>query len=176
MTISQKRLENCKDESAFKHIIRDVMGKELGFHTQFHEDKYEKGVPDMSYGKDWVNGWIEFKFGDHKLEPEQRRFLHHRGRKGGFCFLMRYRGEVITLEDWRTETVYMFTTLASFREYYSKILYTPPTGKEVRSLPELRSLFDCNPRELPRHLKSPDSGELPGRIDPSPVTLVSDQG
>lgn len=62
-----------------------------------HEDKFKLGVPDVSYGMDGVNGWIELKA--YKEWPKgtvkfnnfkswQRRWLIRRGRNGGRCFVM----------------------------------------------------------------------------------------
>ena len=65
-----------------------------------HEDKLNLGIPDVSYGLDGVNGWIELKQYDRwpsdpqeplpfrNLKPLQRRFLRKRGRAGGHCFIL----------------------------------------------------------------------------------------
>ena len=65
-----------------------------------HEDKFSLGVPDVSFGFNGINGWIELKFLPkwpsnpdapvkfRKFKPEQRNFLVSRGMAGGHCFLL----------------------------------------------------------------------------------------
>ena len=64
--------------------------------AQRHEDKYTKGIPDVSYSMNGVNGWVELKTVEiNKLgkvniphfTAEQRQWLKRHGRRGGHCFL-----------------------------------------------------------------------------------------
>ncbi len=64
--------------------------------AQRHEDKHTKGIPDVSYSMNGVNGWIELKTVEiNKLgkvniphfTAEQRQWLKRHGRRGGHCFL-----------------------------------------------------------------------------------------
>lgn len=85
-------------EKAFQNYTAQRMQR-LGASTTNHEG--QTNVPDLSYGIDRVNGWIEFKFADnypvrettkikwkHPLTPGQRNFLNHRGKTGGYCWIM----------------------------------------------------------------------------------------
>lgn len=66
--------------------------------AQSHEDRYSSGIPDMSYGIDGVNGWIELKqlpaYPDNgiikhpKYTSQQVNWSVKRGKKGGHCFLL----------------------------------------------------------------------------------------
>lgn len=71
--------------------------KSQNAHATRHEDKFNLGIPDVSYGLKGVNGWIELKaykkwpkrvvkFSNFK--PWQRRWLKRRGKAGGNCFVM----------------------------------------------------------------------------------------
>lgn len=71
----------------------------LGAHVVRHEDIASSGVPDISYGLDGCNGWIELKEikewkkrsatpNDIGLSPEQRLWLRQRGKTGGRCFVL----------------------------------------------------------------------------------------
>ena len=65
--------------------------EELGFHTTIHEHKREgiHGTPDVSYGRDNINGWIEFKWGlNAELRVSQRIWLDKRSLTGGHCFVL----------------------------------------------------------------------------------------
>jgi hypothetical protein len=62
-----------------------------------HEDRLTAGVPDVSYGLQGINGWIELKELKRstkgqlrlpRLTIEQRRWLTYRGRKGGNCWIL----------------------------------------------------------------------------------------
>lgn len=94
-----------------------------------HEDMAIKGLPDVSFGYDGKQGWIELKFLKQfpvteerpvkltKFTPQQRLFLYNRGRHGGNCWLLlkvenyqvisgrhagRNLGNVWLLFDWQT--------------------------------------------------------------------------
>ena len=64
--------------------------------AQRHEDKHTKGIPDVSYSMNGVNGWIELKTVEvgkagkvsiPHFTTEQRQWLKRHGRRGGHCFL-----------------------------------------------------------------------------------------
>lgn len=79
-----------------------------GLDVQRHEDKYETGIPDLSYGGHGVNGWIEVKWEIIKFRTKQPLWLSKRAMTGGHTFvLIGYRGAA-KLIDWRklTLTVY----------------------------------------------------------------------
>ncbi len=81
-------------------------------HLTRHEDECTSGIPDVSYGIDGVNGWIELKAYKHwPKKPEtvipfknfkisQKRFLRGRGKAGGYCFVMVVFGKEIVLFHW----------------------------------------------------------------------------
>lgn len=87
-----------KEEKTFKEYLIRIMGTR--WDVQSHEDKYSAGVPDLSYGAEGCNGWIELKhiikwpFKDgtsikfSRYTPQQVNWLISRGKKGGHCFLM----------------------------------------------------------------------------------------
>jgi hypothetical protein len=68
--------------------------------VQSHEDIHSEGIPDLSYGVDGVNGWIELKqikqwpvMEKTTVKPEhytaqQVNWLRRRGKKGGFCYIL----------------------------------------------------------------------------------------
>lgn len=58
------------------------------FHTQWHEDRYSLGIPDVSYGRDGINGWIEFKWEKTQFERSQPRWLRDRALAGGHVFVL----------------------------------------------------------------------------------------
>ena len=67
---------------------------------QSHEDKYSVGVPDVSYGLEGMNGWIELKrvlkypkksqtvIQLPHFTGQQRNWLERRQEKGGNCWLL----------------------------------------------------------------------------------------
>lgn len=58
---------------------------------QRHEDRYSKGIPDVSYGINGVNGWIELKIskqGKVNISQEQINWAISRGSRGGRCFVL----------------------------------------------------------------------------------------
>lgn len=68
-----------------------------GFHIQWHEDRFENDIPDVSFGFGGVDGWMEFKFVDRaprmfslpKFTGGQQSWLIERGTKGkGATFLV----------------------------------------------------------------------------------------
>lgn len=98
-----------KPKRTHSQIWRDVQksARELSrlgrWHACRHEDSATIGVPDMSYGLDGTNGWIEFKSVpgwpiQHRLKvrdltAHQVHWLEERGRAGGSCWLLLSVGE-----------------------------------------------------------------------------------
>ena len=77
-------------ETKFKKDVCYAL-EELGFHTTMHEHKREgiHGTPDVSYGQDGINGWIEFKWGlEASIRTSQRIWLDKRSVTGGHCFVL----------------------------------------------------------------------------------------
>ena len=83
-----------RTEAAFWSYLSDVMSPYWA--AQRHEDRYTKGIPDVSYSMSRVNGWIELK--SVTIEPEkivqvphftndQRQWLKRHGRRGGNCYV-----------------------------------------------------------------------------------------
>lgn len=84
-----------------------------GGDAQHHEDKDAVGIPDLSYGLQAVNGWVETKVlnkwpkrgGVVKIDhytPQQKNWLRIRGRIGGHCFLLLKVDNVYLLFDHET--------------------------------------------------------------------------
>jgi len=76
--------------------------------VQRHEDKYSVGIPDLSYGANGVNGWIELKAYDEwptgtisHYTPKQAAWLTNRGMMGGHCYILVRIGSTILLYDWK---------------------------------------------------------------------------
>lgn len=87
------------------------------WHAQRHEDKYSKGIPDVSFGiQKKAEGWIELKFlprlpnmdgrpWDFKYDhfyPEQRNWAEQRTKHGpGRVFLLcRFGTELTAIWNW----------------------------------------------------------------------------
>ena len=77
------------------------------WHVQRHEDKYSVGIPDLSYGANGKNGWIELKAYDKwpsgplpHFTAEQLNWLQNRGRKGNNCWLLVRINRTILLFKW----------------------------------------------------------------------------
>lgn len=78
--------------------LRDNIGHR--WHAQRHEDALAVGIPDVSYGANKVQGWIELKCLDSwpkrpdtivRIEhytPDQKAWLWLRGNAGGRCWLL----------------------------------------------------------------------------------------
>lgn len=77
--------------------LRGVVGKR--WHATRHEDKINLGVPDISFGCNDVQGWIELKAVEKMPEPSvvlrlncytahQKLWLLERGNAGGNCWLL----------------------------------------------------------------------------------------
>lgn len=86
--------------------LKDIIGKL--WNAQRHEDKYAKGVPDVSFGANGVQGWVELKtipgwpkraasvVTIEHYTQEQRLWLFLRGRG---CWLLLKVGEAWLLFD-----------------------------------------------------------------------------
>jgi len=80
-----------------QRTMRDLQ-REGRWHACRHEDSVTIGVPDVSYGLDGQNGWIELKSvpdwpirGAIKIRDltyHQVRWLEDRGQAGGSCWLL----------------------------------------------------------------------------------------
>jgi hypothetical protein len=69
-------------------------------HSSRHEDTAGLGIPDVSFGINNVNGWIELKYSHEypkrestpvrirHFTKEQRHFLWERGTHGGHCWVL----------------------------------------------------------------------------------------
>ena len=87
-------------EHALWRYVNAGMRERLGprWSAQRHEDRYASGIPDVSYGLNGVDGWIELKAVDRwptgvpltvGLTAEQAAWLKLRGRAGGGrCFVL----------------------------------------------------------------------------------------
>jgi hypothetical protein len=96
------------ESSLWAYLRQGMKGR---WHATRHEDKFNLGIPDVSYGLSGVNGWIELKakFAWPKramspvpvgLSKEQRRWILDRGDFGGNTWvLLRVRNEYL-LFDW----------------------------------------------------------------------------
>tara|TARA_R110000744_G_scaffold352095_3_gene458138 strand:+ start:3271 stop:3690 length:420 start_codon:yes stop_codon:yes gene_type:complete len=85
-------------ENTFKKYLMEKMGTRWA--AQSHEDQYSEGIPDVSFGADGVNGWIELKqiaywpkrestlVKPAKYTPEQVNWLRKRNRMGGHCYVL----------------------------------------------------------------------------------------
>lgn len=99
----KKPTSKLVDEKTFKRYICWILEMQ-GFDTQEHEDKLRVGVPDVSYGADGINGWIEFKWVTGKLRASQVNWLAKRVLTGGHCFVIRGWSshlEITDCREWR---------------------------------------------------------------------------
>lgn len=97
---------STKPESAFwKWLDMATIGL---WDVQRHEDKYSVGIPDISYGSEGVNGWIELKAYNKwpngslpHFTSKQANWLTNRGKKGGLCFILIRVKTTILIFNWR---------------------------------------------------------------------------
>jgi len=80
-----------------KYLLRTVGTR---WDVQSHEDQFSEGIPDLSFGHQGINGWIELKqiatwpfspqglAKPQKFTSEQVNWLLRRGKKGGHCFIL----------------------------------------------------------------------------------------
>jgi len=95
-------------ENQFKKHLMKIMGTR--WDAQSHEDKYSNGIPDLSFGANGVNGWIELKqipkfkgsnlVKPDKYTPEQINWIKRRGKKAGHCFIFVKVDDRYFLFDW----------------------------------------------------------------------------
>lgn len=94
-------------EQEFKNNLKDWL-EYLGFHVQRHEDKYETGIADLSYGAGLVNGWIETKWIDIRFEKKQPLWLSKRAMTGGFVWVIVGEPGGCKVINWRMLTLHHF--------------------------------------------------------------------
>lgn len=96
--------------------------------VQRHEDKYSVGIPDLSFGANGINGWIELKAyrgwptnSEFKklFTAKQANWLEGRGRAGGHCFLVMRVSSYILVYSWRD--VWNLRNNAASREGFIKL-------------------------------------------------------
>ena len=98
-------------ESNFWSYIQKNMKKR--WDASRHEDCVGHGVPDVSYGMQGINGWIELKAMPaypkrtatkvriHHFTDCQRRWLTSRGSAGGYCWVLLRIERDYLLFHWR---------------------------------------------------------------------------
>lgn len=68
--------------------------------AQRHEDRYSPGIPDVSFVRNGVSGWIELKHADKneplKIRPGQLNWMKSRVDAGCMCILMTRRDSIWT--------------------------------------------------------------------------------
>jgi len=86
-----------------------------------HEDRLSPGVPDVSYGINKINGWIELKSLDAwpknpmtivkvpGFTDQQRAWLQNRGHNGGWCWLLIRIERTYLIFSWKK--IYLIGTL-----------------------------------------------------------------
>lgn len=77
---------NTSEKTFKKRVVKLLENR--GFHCTLHEDKHLVGIPDVSYGVEGINGWIEFKWGKYTYQPGQEKWLSERACTGGHVFVM----------------------------------------------------------------------------------------
>jgi len=97
------------EHTLWRYLANGMRGR---WHAQRHEDKYTAGIPDVSYGINGVDGWIELKsltrwpikndaLIDVGLSREQAIWLTSRGSRGnGQCFILLRVGREHLLFPW----------------------------------------------------------------------------
>lgn len=119
-----------KAENTFKKYLLKKMGTRWS--VQSHEDRFSIGVPDLSYGAEGVNGWIELKQlkdwpkreatkvplkSAAHFSVEQVNWLLKRGKKGGNCYLLVKVGQEYFLFDYtKVQPLWKGLTQDTFRE------------------------------------------------------------
>ena len=95
----------ARDETDFSKKVCETLAS-WNFHTERHEDKRNVGIPDISYGAEGVNGWIEVKWqNNHKLTPTQCNWLANRAKTGGNCFVLWGWQDSVELFNWQRVSV-----------------------------------------------------------------------
>lgn len=86
-----------REKSLWKYLKEGMQGKWI---ASRHEEMSARGIPDISYGMNGVNGWIELKTISrwparsntlvrirHLTQP-QKLFIIRRGQMGGNCYIL----------------------------------------------------------------------------------------
>lgn len=88
----------ARRENSFKKYLIKIMGS--SWDVQSHEDKFSLGIPDLSFGANGKNGWIELKqIKGYPANPEtlmkpehytasQVNWIKRRGKKATNCFVL----------------------------------------------------------------------------------------
>jgi hypothetical protein len=101
-----------KPEATFWDWLDRAMGNL--WDAQRHEDLHSSGIPDVSYGANGINGWLELKAYEcwptgtlPHFTAKQVNWLTNRGKRGGFCFLVIKVHHGIFVFNWENlEAVY----------------------------------------------------------------------
>lgn len=137
-----------KREGTFWDFLNDKMGNR--WDVQRHEDKYSVGIPDLSYGINGVNGWIELKAcpkwptkGIPYYTPAQANWLTARGKKGGRCFILvkiiHSDGYSICLFSW--ESAYLLLSTLSEKIMIDNAIFVSDNGLSVNMFIERLTLW-----------------------------------
>lgn len=85
-------------ENTLKKYLIKLMGTR--WDVQSHEDQFSEAIPDLSYGFNKRNGWIELKQVESwpkkpdtpvrikRYTPQQVNWLNNRQKKGGSCYIL----------------------------------------------------------------------------------------
>ena len=85
-----KPILTITSENDFENEVCRLL-EDDGFHTHHHMDE-DNGVPDRSYARDGVEGWIEFKYGDKaEIRPSQAQWMAKRAVVSTKVFLLWFR-------------------------------------------------------------------------------------
>lgn len=145
-----------QNEKKFKNEVAGVLTALHGFHVTFHEDMYQIGIPDASYGARDINGWIEFKWDRIKFQPGQAKWLSHRAMAGGHCFVLCGKEDGAILIDWGQLLQFEYQgPIAHWHHLLADQLCAPA---ECQSLPD--SMFQIKSRADLRQFLRPGSSPI----------------
>jgi len=106
--------------------------------VQRHEDRYSVGIPDLSYGVNNINGWIELKAYEQwpvntikHFTAKQAAWLTNRGEAGGHCFILIRINGTILLFNWK-KAYALLTDIKGEYElcYYAKKVWESTFNKK----------------------------------------------
>ena len=111
-----------------------------------HEDRMSPGIPDISYGLNGVNGWLELKSLYYwPMHPtttiripgftdQQRVWLQNRGHRGGRCWLLIRIERTYLLFSW--EQVHLIGELTKAQMYFeaTKVWQTSINWSEFKRI------------------------------------------
>jgi len=117
-------------ESNIRNKFTDCV-KKLGGDVTNHEDRFQEGIPDASYGLENVNGWVEHKYlkswpkrattlVNPGIKKTQVLWIEPRQKTGGRCFLLIGVGKEIFLFSGDNARV-LYDGITK-QEYYEKSL------------------------------------------------------